>query len=306
MEKLSDNISIYSGDCLDILPSIAEGSIDAILTDLPFQITKNYWDLIIPFNNYIKIADKTYYRDEAIFKLIMSGYTIADSLVLWEEEHKIGMWENVERILKPNGVFATSASQPFTSTLITSNLDWFKYEWIWEKSHATGFLDCKKKPMKQHENIVVFYDKQCTYNPQMYRKDPTKIRNGKKNPQVIRTTDSYNSFKDFVDRSVPDDVGYPLSIQYFATPYKGSGNKAVGGLHPTQKPVELYEYLIRTYTNPGETVLDICMGSGTTGEACINTNRKFIGIEKDTEHGYYDIAKNRLLACLERPMLFTE
>jgi site-specific DNA-methyltransferase (adenine-specific) len=303
-ESISDTISTALGDCLDILPSIPEGSIDAILTDLPFQITRSEWDLIIPFNKYIILDNEACYYQEALQQLLERGCTYQEFKLIWESEKKEGMWQQVKRVLKPSGVFVTSASQPFTSKLVLSNLEMFKYCWVWEKSHATGFLDCKKKPMKQHEDIVVFYDKQCTYNPQMYKKDPAKIRNGKKNPEVVRTTDSYNSFKDFVDRSVPEDVGYPLSIQYFATPYKGQGNKAVGGLHPTQKPVELYEYLIRTYTNPGDTVLDFCMGSGTTGEACKNLNRRFIGIEK--EQKYYDIAKERLLKCLQQQSLFNE
>lgn len=193
------------------------------------------------------------------------------------------MWEQVKRICK--GVFVTTASQPFTSRLVMSNLKDFKYEWIWEKSHATGFLDANEKPMKQHENIVVFYNGSKTYNPQIYKKNRIKIRSGK----VVRAnTGVYGKFYDGASRSIPEDMGYPLSIQYFATPYKGGE----GGCHPTQKPVALYEYLTRTYTNKGDTVLDFVMGSGTTGVACVQTGRNFIGCEIDPT--YFAIAEKRI------------
>ena len=237
-------VKLILGDCLQVMESMPDKSIDAIITDLPFGITSCSWDEVIPFEP---------------------------------------MWEQVRRVDK--GVFVTTASQPFTSKLVVSNLDWFKYEWIWEKSHATGFLDSKEKPMKQHENILVFYKNKKIFNPQLYKKHKSKIRNGK----LIRSnTDTYGKFKNDTKRSIPNDIGYPLSIQYFPTPYKGGE----GGCHPTQKPVALYEYLVRTYTNEGDTVLDITMGSGTTGIACVQTGRNFIGIEISEQ--YFEIAKKRI------------
>jgi DNA modification methylase len=251
-------VTLYQGDCLKIMQTMAEKSVDAIITDVPYGTTACGWDVVIPF---------------------------------------APMWEGVKRVLKPRGVFVTTASQPFTSMLVMSNLKWFKYEWIWEKSHATGFLDVGKKPMKQHENILIFYDLQPTYNPQIYKKHELKIRNGK---PIRVNTDSYGSFKNDTSRSIPEDEGYPLTIQYFASPYKGGES----GEHPTQKPVSLYEYLIRTYTNEGDTVLDICMGSGTTGVACHKTRRSFIGIELKPE--YFEIAQKRIAEAQMQEPLFSE
>lgn len=238
-------LKLHHGDCLKIMPTFAASSIDAIITDLPYGTTNCAWDTVIPF---------------------------------------APMWTQVKRLLKPKGVFVTTASQPFTSALVMSNLKWFRYEWIWEKSHASGFLDAPRKPMKQHENIVVFSEKSALYNPQLYVKHRSKIRSGK----LIRAnTESYGKFKNDSPRSISDSLGYPLSIQYFSTPYKDGKNK----FHSTQKPVDLYEYLIRTYTNPGDTVLDIAMGSGTTGVAAVRTSREFVGIEKELE--YFKLAVRR-------------
>ena len=249
-------VELIQGDCLEVMRGMGDKSVDAIITDLPYGTTACSWDEIIPFEP---------------------------------------MWREVKRILKPRGVFVTTASQPFTSRLIVSNLEMFKYEWIWEKSHATGFLDVNKKPMKQHENIIVFSINGHVYNPQTYEKHKSKIRNGK----LIRSnTDAYGKFNNNSPRLIPNNIGFPLTIQYFATPYKGGE----GGLHPTQKPVALLEYLIRTYTNEGDTVLDITMGSGTTGVACVQLNRNFIGIEIDPT--YFAIAQERIRVAQMQPGLF--
>ena len=237
---------LLHGDCLELMKSIPDGSVDAIITDPPYGTTACKWDSVIPFDL---------------------------------------MWEQLNRIIKPNGAIVLFGSQPFSSALVMSNPKMFKYEWIWQKSHATGHLNSKKQPMRQHENISIFYKKQCTYNPQMIKKNYLDKRT--KSGQ-IENVDIYSSFTK-VDRQIHITDGYPKTIQYFATPFKGGE----GGKHPTQKPVALIEYLIKTYTNEGETVLDFTMGSGTTGVACKNTNRKFIGIEKDDK--YFEIAKNRII-----------
>jgi site-specific DNA-methyltransferase (adenine-specific) len=203
------------------------------------------------------------------------------------------MWEQVKRICK--GVFVTTASQPFTSKLVMSNLDMFKYEWIWEKSHATGHLDCNHKPMKKHENILVFSASGRTkYNPIITKKHKSKIRAGK----LIRSnTDSYGVFKNETPRRIPDNMSYPLSIIYFDSPYKGGE----AGKHPTQKPVALFQYLVRTYTNKDDIILDFCLGSGTTGVACVQTGRNFIGIEIDPD--YFAIAERRIKEAQMQPRL---
>ena len=238
-------IDLRLGDCLEVMKTIPSNSIDAIICDLPYGTTNCKWDSIIPFEP---------------------------------------LWKEYNRIIKENGAIVLTASQPFTSSLIMSNLKIFKYEWIWQKSHATGHLNSKKQPLRQHENICVFYKKQCTYNPQMIDKNYLDKRT-KSGADV--DADVYNKFNK-VERQIPVTKGYPKTIQYFATPFKGGE----GGKHPTQKPVALMEYLIKTYTNENEIVLDNTMGSGSTMVACINTNRNGIGIEMDAK--YFKIAEQRI------------
>jgi len=223
------------------MPTIPSGSIDAIITDLPYGTTACKWDTIIPFDP---------------------------------------MWKEVKRVLKPNGAFITTASQPFTSALIMSNPSWFKYEWIWDKVAVTNPMSAKYQPMRCHENIVVFY-KKVKYNPQM-RVGKMWSRAGKKEHKaktlVIDLLKNNGNDK--------SNMKYPKSIIVF-----GNADKTQIK-HPTQKPVALYEYLIRTYTNEGETVLDIAMGSGTTIESAERTGRNSIGIEKD--EGIFQAAVLRL------------
>jgi len=190
------------------------------------------------------------------------------------------MWREVRRI---TNVLITTASQPFTSKLIMSNLDMFKYEWIWEKDRATGHLDAERRPMRKHENVVVFSENGHIYNPQIRRKPKENIR-----PISRRAaSDNYGAYNETAPRRIALDMSYPQSVLKINT-----ANIGERGKHPTQKPVALLEYLIRTYTNEGDTVLDITMGSGTTGVACVQTGRNFIGIEINQD--YFEIAKKRI------------
>lgn len=230
---------VILGDCLEKMKEIQDETIDMILCDLPYGVTaRNKWDEIIPLDN---------------------------------------LWLEYKRIIKTNGAIVLTAIQPFTSQLVMSNIDMFKYEWIWEKEAGTGFLNAKKCPLKSHENILVFYKKQCQYNPQMDVGKPYKCRKG-------GLTDNYN-----VD-SKSDIITENNGFRYPKTVLKYSRDK--NKLHPTQKPVSLFEYLIKTYTNEGDIVLDNCAGSGTTGVAAKNLNRQFILIEK--EEKYYNICLERL------------
>ena len=232
--------TLYNGDCLEIMKNIADNSVDMILCDLPYGITnRNKWDTVIPFDL---------------------------------------LWEQYKRIIKDNGAIILTAVQPFASTLVVSNIKMFKYEWIWQKSYITGVLNAKKQPVRNHEQILVFYKKQPTYNPQGLT-------------VVSKITKQGTSSKNYGERKENNEYfqengNYPRSIQLISS--KGEGKK----VHPTQKPVTLFEYLIRTYTNKGDTVLDNCMGSGTTGVACQHLNRNFIGIELD--ENYFKIAKERI------------
>ena len=235
---------LHLGDCLDVMQGIPDGSVDMVMTDPPFGTTACKWDSVIPFEP---------------------------------------MWAQLKRITKPNGAIVLMASQPFTSSLIMSNVAMFRYEWIWDKVNKyTGALNANKMPMKRHENIAVFYSKLPAYNKQFRSGKPFNSKNngghgvhtvygkGAESRQTINTG-NHN----------------PCSVLQI----KGD-NKKEAGLHPTQKPVALMEYLIRTYTNPGETVLDFTMGSGTTGVAAANTGRRFIGIEMDAD--YFTIAQARI------------
>ena len=186
------------------------------------------------------------------------------------------LWKQYERIIKDNGAIVLFSQMPFSAELVHSNLKLFKYEWIWQKDNGTGFLNAKKMPLKIHENILVFYKKLPLYNPQMRTGfKPYKCKQG-------RHSTNYGAYE---QGHITESNGerYPIDIIKF---------KKDSGLHPTQKPVELLEYLIKTYTNEGETVLDNCMGSGSTGIACINTNRNFIGYELNEK--YFKIAEKRI------------
>ena len=186
------------------------------------------------------------------------------------------LWEQYERIIKDNGAIVLFSQMPFSAELVHSNLKLFKYEWIWQKDNGTGFLNAKKMPLKIHENILVFYKKLPLYNPQMRTGfKPYKCKQG-------RHSTNYGAYE---QGHITESNGerYPIDIIKF---------KKDSGLHPTQKPVELLEYLIKTYTNEGDTVLDNCMGSGSTGVACVNTNRNFIGYELNEK--YFEIAEKRI------------
>jgi len=226
-------INLMQGDCLELMKGIPDGSVDMVLTDPPYGTTACKWDSVIPFEP---------------------------------------MWEQLKRITKNNGAIVMTASQPFTSALVMSNVKMFKYCWVWEKSKPTGFLNAKKQPLRQTEDVVVFYHKQPTYDPQGV------LQTSK---MVSRT--NRGNYGSCSKTTLQEFTNYPRNILRFGS---------FDGLHPTQKPVALMEYLINTYTNEGETVLDFTMGSGTTGVAAKNLNRSFIGIELDKE--YFRIAKQRI------------
>jgi site-specific DNA-methyltransferase (adenine-specific) len=234
-------INLMQGDCLERMKEIKSGSVDMILTDPPYGTTACKWDSIIPLEP---------------------------------------MWEQLKRIIKPNGAIIMTASQPFTSMLVASNLKQFKYSMVWKKSQSTGHLNAWRMPLRSHEDLVVFYNKPPTYNPKLKDKPAKNIR-----PVTNRTkkTDCYGNHK-LDSHKCPANKSMPNSILEF--------NNAQGTVHPTQKPLDLMAYLIEAYTNESETVLDFAMGSGSTGVACKNTNRKFIGIELD--ENYFNIAKDRI------------
>jgi len=235
--------TIYLGDCLELMQQIETGTIDMILCDLPYTTKKRK----ITWNNWDNEIDL-----EALFK-------------------------QYRRVIKENGAIVLFAMQPFASQLIACNYDQFKYEWIWEKEQGTGFLNAKRMPLRNHENILVFYKKPPTYNPQMVGDE---IRKVKRSGNISKSVDYLCNF---VEPAKSEYCGrYPVTIQYF----KRDREK----LHPTEKPKNLYKYLISTYTNENETVLDNCCGSGTI-KVAETINRNYIAIEKDEK--YFNIAVNR-------------
>jgi len=240
-ENAPTTINLFKGDCLIEMAQIKSGSIDMILCDLPYGITKNEWDIIIPFDK---------------------------------------LWEHYNRIIKDNGAVVLFGSQPFTSLMITSNLKNFRYCLVWEKNKFSDFLNAKRKPMKTNEDIAIFYKKQPTYNPQYWYSTPYTRWNTQ---SAVDKQTNYGDHKENFVESL-DGKRLPTTVLKF--------NRIERPKHPTQKPVDLLEWLIKTYSNEGELVLDNCMGVGSTGVACKNLKRSFIGIELNDV--YFDIANESI------------
>ena len=236
---------LVNADCFDVFPFIDDKSVNLILCDLPYGTPSNKWDAVIPFE---------------------------------------GLWMQYNRIIKPTGIIALTASQPFTSALVMSNPSMYKHEWIWIKNKGSNFANTVREPFKEHESILIFSNGKWTYNKQMQERTGAGLDRVKYKFHLESKTENYREFKGRGEVVMPE-MRVPSSWQKFNTET---------GLHPTQKPTALMEYLIKTYTNEGDTVLDNCMGSGTTGVACKKTGRHFIGIEKDPK--YFKIAVSRVSA----------
>jgi site-specific DNA-methyltransferase (adenine-specific) len=237
-----EKYKLIHGDCMVEMKNIKDKSIDMILCDLPYGMTKNAWDVVIPFDK---------------------------------------LWIEYNRVIKDNGAIVLFGSQPFTSLMVVSNLKMFRYCLVWEKNKFSDFLNSKRKPMKTNEDIAIFYNKQPTYNPQYWYSTPYTRWNTQ---TAVDKQSNYGKHKEnYVESS--DGKRLPTTVLKF--------NRVERPMHPTQKPTELLEWLIKTYTNENEIVLDNCMGVGSTGVACKNINRRFIGIE--IEEKYYEISKTRIL-----------
>lgn len=249
--------TLHLGDCLELMRELPDASVDMVLCDLPYGTTACKWDSVIPFEP---------------------------------------LWEQYKRVIKGPGAIVLTASQPFTSALIMSNLDWFKYQWVWEKDKGNNFMHAKNMPIKFHEDVCVFSSGTTVHASQSKNRMPynpqglVKVDKKWSRPKHYENGHNLSRESHKLDRVIEFE-NYPRSIIKFSN----SDNRE-RGLHPTQKPVALMEYLIRTYTNEGDTVLDNTMGSGTTGVACINTGRRFIGMERDP--GYFKTAKQRIQAKL--------
>lgn len=245
---------IYNQDCIEGMKNIDDKSIDMICCDLPYEVlNKNnqsaQWDKIIPFGK---------------------------------------LWEQYERIIKDDGVIVLFGSGMFSAQLMMSNPGLWRYNLIWEKDRPTGFLNARRMPLRNHEDIMVFYKKLGTYNPQM-EYNPDKRNHARGNGEHKLTNRCYGDMVEGTDNIT--DYKFPKSVIKIKKEHKCEGNE-----HPTQKPVELIEWLVKTYSNEGDLILDNCMGSGTTAVACVNTNRNFIGFEITPE--YFELANNRIMTIL--------
>ena len=237
-------IGLQKGDCMKLMKSLEDGSIDMVLADLPYGTTRNKWDTVIPLEP---------------------------------------LWEEYWRVLKPTGVICLTASQPFTSTLIMSQVKYFKHEWIWIKNRGSNFANTVREPMKEHEQVLVFSKGKWTYNKQMQERTGSGAARAKYSVEHTTKSKNYNTFSGRKHHTI-SKLRVPSSWQKF--------NIDTSRLHPTIKPLPLFEYMIKTYTNEGETVLDNTMGSGTTAIACMNLNRNFVGMEIEEE--YFKIASQRV------------
>jgi len=245
-----NSVKLYLGDCLEILPTLLDNSVDAVITDLPYGTTACSWDEVIPFEP---------------------------------------MWKEIKRL---TNVFITTASQPFTSKLIMSNLKMFRYEWIWHKSNPSNIALANKQPMKYHENICVFYKEQPTYNKQYIKRESPRIKQAQSHNYKFHNSMSEQTGLKYIEvdsKKYSSKLKNPSTVLYVPS-LRPNSKEFVK--HPTQKPIVLLEHLIKTYTNKGDMVADICMGVGTTGVACVQTGRDFIGIELDP--GYFEIAEKRI------------
>jgi len=244
-------IDLRLGDCLEVMKTIEDNSIDAIITDPPYGTTACKWDSVIDFEL---------------------------------------MWEQLNRIIKPNGAIVLFGSEPFSSALRMSNIKNYKYDWVWNKLYGTNIYEANKRPMKYHEIVSVFYNNQPTYNKQMTDAKKENKRDRNKNFKKKCTDTVYGEQNEYIPTSKTDDKRNPISILEYSNQAKELHRTK--RLHQTQKPLELIKYLVKTYTNENETVLDFTMGSGTTMLACKNLNRNGIGIEKDPQ--YYAVAVARV------------
>lgn len=249
MKIEGDGYELYCGDCLDVLPGLAAGSVDAVICDLPYGITSCAWDNVIPL---------------------------------------APMWEAIKRVVKPQAAVALFGSQPFTSVLVCSNLEWFRYQWVWKKTISTGFNHAANMPLKNYEDIAIFSDgiiqhshltnRRMTYHPQGLQRCGILNRRGSKGFNGTMERKSQTNIY------ITEYTNYPRMVLEF--------DSEINTIHPTQKPVDLLAYLVRTYTNPGDLVLDFTMGSGTTGVAALQTSRRFVGCEISPD--YFTIAHRRI------------
>lgn len=288
MKLITDKYELYQGNCLEIMKNIPDKSIDMILCDLPYSITQNHWDCLIPLNDYVEIAGKNIEKDDFYLIQALNGLTKKEIDILWRIEKKDGLWTYYNRIIKDNGAIVLFAQDMFSAQLMNSNPKMYRYKLYWEKDRPSGFLNAKRMPLKDVEEVLIFYKKLPTYNPQFWEGKPLHGM-GNKFKEGNLANNNYGKFPSHLNPSANragDTKKYPRQVLRFSRPHPP--------IHPTQKPVDLCSWLIRTYTNNNAVILDNTMGSGTTGLATLKVGegRKFIGIE--LQEDYFNMAKERI------------
>ena len=284
---------IWLGDCLELMKDIPDGSIDMILCDLPYGgLTQNKWDKLIPLEDYVVINDKVYNENDYVLQCVKNNDWYDVALKTFNQNKKLGLWSQYKRIIKDNGAIVLTSSEPFTSKLIMSNLEMYRYDLVWNKKRTTGQLNAKKMPLRQHESILLFYKKLPTYNPQMHTDRYPRDFKGVNIKQSIKNSSNYGKQRDYISTVSSDSLAYPKSIIPITTVISNSHEKLKNPVHPTQKPIALFKYLINTYSNEGDLILDNAAGSMTTAVACLDTHRNYLCIEK--EEIYYNQGLERI------------
>lgn len=281
-EYKKDNLSLYCDDCLKVFPQIPDKSVSMIFADPPYGTTQNKWDEIIPFADYVIVDGKKLYEKEFLLKAYQWGLDRKDAVWFWKSHCQHGLWYHMERVIKDDGIIALWCQSPFDKLLACSNLPLYRYEWIIEKTSPTGFLNANKMPMKCHENIMIFYKQLPSYYPQKTTGHERKVS---KAEHKVNCKDSTN-YNHHELRSYDSTDRFPRDVLTF------KWDKQKESLHPTQKPLEACEYMIKTYTKENDMVLDFCMGSNTTGLAAKNLSRNYIGIESDENN--FEISCKRI------------
>lgn len=277
---------LINDDCFNVFNEIEDKSIDMIFCDLPYGVTaRNKWDTPLPLNSYIELNGKFLYKDDFLSYCYKIDIPYKKAIENWNLNKKEGLWDFYNRIIKDNGVIILTATEPFATSLINSNKKYFRYDLVWEKTTSTGFLNANKMPLRSHERILVFYKKLPIYNPQKTYGHKRKVSTAehKKNSKMTL------NYRDYNYTSYDSTERFPKSVIIFPT------DKQKEALHPTQKPINLIKWLVRSYSSPNSVILDNCSGSGTTALAVLSVGegRKFICIEKDED--IFELSYDRLL-----------
>lgn len=267
---------------MDSFELIHDHSVNLVLADPPYGITQNTWDVVLPFDDFIECDGKNLNYEKYLLHCFKKNIPYKDANEEWNKRKQQGIWSQLDRILSDRGVVILFSAGIYTKTLMESTTIPWRYNLIWQKTTPVGFLNANRMPLRAHEDILVFYKKLPTYNPQKTTGHPRKVSTveHKRNSKMTEDYGKYTA------KGYDSTERFPTSVLTFAT------DKQKYAAHGTQKPVALCEWLIKSYTNEDDTVLDFCMGSGSTGVAANNTKRNFIGIEKDAD--FFDIAKKRI------------